>query len=199
MTSAGEANRRGRPARLSREAIVAAALQSDLRTLTMRELAGRLGVTHGALYRWVADRESLMHLVGGVIVDRILPVTEPTQENWREWLAGLAWSMHDEFLAVPGYAAHVARPHEHDPHAFDRLRDRVVGAFRVAGASAELAEQSWYVFGLGIVQWLGAQQSGIRIGHAEPDFELFLGVLLRGLPARRAEDVSATGTDAGTG
>ncbi|MGB4776812.1 TetR/AcrR family transcriptional regulator [Microbacterium sp.] len=188
MADVAEVSRRGRPARLNREAIVAAALQSDLRTLTMRELAGRLGVTHGALYRWVADRESLLHLVGEVIVDRILPTTEPTVQTWREWLARLAWSMHDEFLAVPGYATHVAQPHEHSPHAFGQLRDRVVGAFRIAGASPEMAEQSWYVFGLSVVQWLGARQSGIHLGEVEPDFELFIDVLLRGLPARREAD-----------
>jgi len=176
--------RRGRPARLSRERIVAAALESDLRTLTMRELAARLGVTHGALYRWVEDRETLLHLVGDVVVGRILPDVEPTPETWRSWLAQLAWSMHDEFLAVPGFAAYVARPHEHDPQAFGRLRDRVVAAFRMAGASPELAEQSWYVFGLGVVQWLGARQEGVAAGPSEPRFELFLDVLLRGLPAR---------------
>ena len=48
------AGRPGRPARLSRELIVAAALRGDLASLTMRELATRLDVSHSALYRWVA-------------------------------------------------------------------------------------------------------------------------------------------------
>ena len=178
------AGRPGRPARLSRELIVAAALQGDLASLTMRELAARLGVSHSALYRWVADRDELLDLISEVMVERILPTSEPTPAGWRDWLARLAWAMHDEFLAVPGYAARVAAPHRHNPHSFGRLRDHVITAFRAAGASPEMAVQSWYVFGLGVVQWLGAQQAGHDLGPVAPRFDLFLDALLRGLPTR---------------
>jgi AcrR family transcriptional regulator len=176
------AERPGRPARLSRELIVAAALQGDLASLTMRELAARLGVSHSALYRWVADREELFDLISDVMVERILPASDPTPADWRDWLARLAWAMHDEFLAVPGYAAHVAAPHRHNARSFGRLRDQVITAFRAAGASPEMAVQSWYVFGLAVVQWLGAQQSGHDLGPVAPRFDLFLDTLLRGLP-----------------
>lgn len=174
----------GRPARLSRDLIVARALEGDLATLTMRELAGRLGVSHSALYRWVRDRDQLLDLVSEVMVERILPTDAPTEETWRSWLARLAWSMHDEFLAVPGYAAHVARPHRHNPESFGRLRDRVTAAFRIAGAGEEEAEQSWYVFGLGVTQWLGATPADLDLGARTPRFDLYLDTLLRGLPAR---------------
>jgi AcrR family transcriptional regulator len=165
-----------------RPRIVAAALECDLRTVTMRDVAARLGVSHSALYRWVADRDELFDVIGEVMVERILPVDDPAADSWREWLCRLAWRMHDEFLAVPGYAAHVAAPHRHNPDAFGRLRGRVVDAFRQAGASAEMAEQSWYIFGLAVVQWLAAQQADL--GPGVPRFDLFLDTLLRGLPAR---------------
>jgi AcrR family transcriptional regulator len=181
---ADAAGRPGRPARLSRDLIVAAALQGNLASLTMRELAARLGVSHSALYRWVADRDELFDLISEVMVERILPTSQPSPADWRDWLAGLAWAMHDEFLAVPGYAAHVAAPHRHNPRSFGRLRDQVIAAFRAAGASPEMAVQSWYVFGLAVVQWLGAQQSGHDLGPVAPRFDLFLDTLLRGLPAR---------------
>lgn len=174
----------GRPAKLSRDAIVAAALRSDLHTLTMRDLAATLGVSHSALYRWVSDREGLFDLISEVMVERILPVSEPTPETWRDWLRDLAWKMHDEFLAVPGYAAHVATPHRHNPESFARLRNQVLQAFAVAGASPEMAQQSWFVFGMGVVQWLGAQHIDQDLGSEQPRFDLFLEVLLRGLPAR---------------
>lgn len=180
----------GRPPRLSRDLIVAAALESDLSTLTMRELATRLDVSHSALYRWVADREALFHLVSDVMVERVLPDTTPTSKNWRKWLTVLAWAMHDEFLAVPGYAEHVARPHRHNPHSFGELHEAVVAAFRAAGATPELAEQSWHIFGMGVVQWLGAKQAQHDAGDVEPRFDLFLDVLLRGLPAREPTTVS---------
>ncbi|AGP61190.1 TetR/AcrR family transcriptional regulator [Streptomyces rapamycinicus] len=175
---------RGRPARLSRELIVSTALRCDLTTLTMRELATRLGVSHSALYRCVRDREGLFDLISEVMVERILPPDDPTEHTWRSWLARLAWAMHDEFLAVPGYAARVAHPHRHNPASFGRLRERVEAAFIAAGASPEAAQQSWYVFALGIVQWLGGTDQGVSMDGAPPRFDLFLDTLLRGLPAR---------------
>ncbi|MGO3326218.1 TetR/AcrR family transcriptional regulator [Gordonia sp. (in: high G+C Gram-positive bacteria)] len=173
----------GRPARLSREAIVAAAVKSDLRTLTMRDLAASLGVSHSALYRWVSDKDGLFDLVSTVMVDRILPTDEPTEQTWRDWLRALAWRMHDEFLAVPGYAEHVAAPHRHNPESFGKLRSQVLHAFRAGGASPEMAEQSWYVFGLTVVTWIGSAHADYDLGTAAPRFDVFLDVLLRGLPA----------------
>lgn len=174
----------GRPAQLSREQIVAAALASNLETLTVRELAARLGVTHGALYRWVPSREALLDLVSDVLVDRILPADAPRPGRWRPWLRRLAWAMHDEFLAVPGYASRTARPHRHNPESFARLRGAVVAAFRAAGASEAMAEQSWYIFGTSVVSWLAGAENSLELGDSEPRFDLFLDALLRGLPAR---------------
>jgi len=163
---------------------VAAALESNLDTLTVRELAARLGVTHGALYRWVPGRDALLDLVSDVIVDRIMPTDEPRPNQWRAWLRRLAWSMHDQFLAVPGYATRTARPHRHNPTSFGRLRDGVIAAFTAGGASEQMAEQSWYIFGAGVVNWLATTENSIELGNSEPRFDLFLDTLLRGLPAR---------------
>jgi AcrR family transcriptional regulator len=176
--------KRGRPAQLSRDLIVAAALESNLDTLTVRELAARLGVSHGALYRWVPGHQALADLVSEVIVDRILPADPPRPRHWRDWLRRLAWSMHDEFLAVPGYASRIARPHQHNPASFARLRDQVTAAFTAAGAPPAMAEQSWYIFGTSIVGWLATTENSLNLGEAEPRFDLFLETLLRGLPAR---------------
>lgn len=186
MTTAarGGGRRPGRRARLSRDLIVSTALAADLGTLTMRELASRLEVSHSALYRWVRSREELLDLVSAVMVDRILPTAEPAADSWRRWLADLAWRMHDTFLATPGYAAHVARPHRHNPESYGLLRTRVISAFRLAGATPEMADQSWYVFGHSVVHWLAAQPMVPDPGSAPPRFDLFLDALLRGLPVR---------------
>lgn len=182
--SGRERRGRGRPAQLSREQIVAAALESNLDTLTVRQLAARLGVTHGALYRWVGDRDQLLDMISDVIVERIIPAGQPRPNQWRAWLRRLAWSMHDEFLAVPGYATRTSRPHRHNHESFGRLRGGVVQAFTAAGASPDLAEQSWYIFGTSIVNWLATAENPLELGHSQPRFDLFLDALLRGLPAR---------------
>lgn len=175
---------RGRPAVLSRDRIVAAALESNLDTLTVRELAAKLGVRHGALYHWVADRDELLDLVSEVIVERVLPADEPHPRRWRDWLRRLAWSAHDEFLAVPGYATRTSQPHRHNPESFGRMRAQVIKAFTVAGASPEMAEQSFYIFAHSMVSYLAAAENSIDLGGSELRYDLFLETLLRGLPAR---------------
>jgi AcrR family transcriptional regulator len=182
--AAGTRPQPGRPPQISREQIVAAALRGNLDTLTMRELAARLGVTHGALYRWVSSSDELFDMISEVMVERILPAGLPSRRTWRPWLGRLAWAMHDEFLAVPGYASRVARPHRHNPRSFGRLRAATIDAFTAAGVSPELAEQSWYIFGTSVVSWIAATEAPLDLGSSQPRFDLFLDSLLRGLPAR---------------
>ncbi|MFD9894480.1 TetR/AcrR family transcriptional regulator [Amycolatopsis sp. NPDC059027] len=177
--------RPGRPAQISRERIVDAAIAAgNLDTLTMRDLAARLGVTHGALYRWVKNRDQLFDLISEVVIERVLPPEGPQGRSWRPWLTRVAWAMHDQFLAVPGYATRLSRPHRHNARSFGQVREEVITAFTNAGAEPGLAEQSWYIFITSVVGWLAAQENPLDLGHSAPRFDLFLDVLLRGLPAR---------------
>jgi AcrR family transcriptional regulator len=181
--------RPGRPAQINREQIVDAALSAgNLDTLTMRELAARLEVTHGALYRWVKNREELFDLISEIMIERIVPPDGPPGgprgRSWRPWLARVGWAMHDQFLAVPGYATRLSRPHRHNPGSFGRVRTEVITAFTNVGVSPDLAEQSWYIFITSVVSWLAAQENPLDLGQSAPRFELFLDSLLRGLPAR---------------
>lgn len=179
--------KRGRPARLSREAIATAALDMDIAQLSMNAVAERLGVAKSSLYGWVSSREDLLGIMSDVVIDRCLPRKGPDGGDWREWLAELARSMHHELLAVPGYAARVSGSHQHYSDAFDRLRDKVIGVFEQhAGLDRERAVQSWYVFSTGVVGWLAFEQQHDGTGGPAPRFEAFLQVLLRGLPADAA-------------
>ena len=185
MEAATTRRRPGRPAQISREQIVDAALSAgNLDTLTMRELAARLEVRHGALYRWVENRDQLLDLISEVMVERILPPDGPQGHDWRPWLARVAWAMHDQFLAVPGYATLISRPHRHNSRSFGRVRTEVITAFTNAGVRADMAEQSWYIFITSAVSWLAVQENPLDLGPSAPRFELFLDTLLRGLPAR---------------
>ena len=178
--------RPGRPAQLNRERIVDAALShGNLETLTMRDLAAHLGVSHSALYRWVANRDELVDLVNEVIIERVVPEeARLAGSGWQGGLAAIAWAMHDQFLAVPGFATRISRPHRHTAHAFGRLHDAIISAFMNDGVDAAMAEQSWYIYITTVVSWLAVQENPLDLGATAPRFELFLDALLRGLPAR---------------
>ncbi|MCG8917172.1 TetR/AcrR family transcriptional regulator [Actinokineospora sp. PR83] len=177
--------RPGRPAQISRDRIVeAVSLAENVDTLTMRELAASLDVSHGALYRWVKNRDELFDLVSEVVVERVLLRADAGDSDSRAWLTRLGWAMHDEFLALPGYATHLSRPHEHNAHSADRLRDAVGAVLRRSGVTAEMAEHSWQIFITCVIGWLAATENPLRLGADASRFDLFLDTLLRGLPAR---------------
>ncbi|OLR94789.1 TetR/AcrR family transcriptional regulator [Actinokineospora bangkokensis] len=186
MTDDAPGRRRpGRPAQLSRDLIVEAVSQADnVDTLTMRELAARLDVSHGALYRWVKNRDELFDLVSEVVVDRVLERAGAEDQQLRPWLTRLAWAVHDEFLALPGYATHLSRPHRHNAHSIDRLRTVVTTGLRRADVPADLADHSWQIFITCVVSWLAATENPLHLSASTPRFDLFLDTLVRGLPAR---------------
>lgn len=180
------AARRGRPPTLSREAIVAAAIEGGVSDLTMKGLAARLGVGPSALYRWVGDLEEVLDLVVVDVIDRLIPPLAPRGGAWREWLADLGWAMHDAFTAIPGFAERAASPHRPPPEAHERLADAMTSALRAGGVSEDDAQASWRVFALAVVSWLGMTARPRPFGDEEPGFDVFLGVLIRGLPVSAA-------------
>ncbi|MGZ8178632.1 TetR/AcrR family transcriptional regulator [Williamsia sp. SKLECPSW1] len=175
----------GRPAKIDREQIVAAALASDdLDELTMRELAGRLEVSHSALYRWVRNRDEVLDLVSPVLVDRALGDAGARGADGREWLTTLASALRQHFLAAPGFVTHLARPHRHHADAYGGLRAEIVSAFGDLGADDAMAEQSYLVYITSLIAWVAAEEHPTDHGGLTPRFDLFVAALLRGLPTR---------------
>ncbi len=85
--SSVDAKRVGRPARLSREAVLRAALELADRegagSLTMRRLAAELGCGVMTLYGYVRDREDLIGGVVGLLIDEIESQAAPAA-SWPE-------------------------------------------------------------------------------------------------------------------
>lgn len=185
MISAESARKPGRPAQISRDQILAAvASMPNVDSVTMRGLAAALDVQHGALYRWVKNRDELFDLIGAAVVDNVLSRCTETTGDWRTRLGVMIRAVHDEFGALPGYATHLSRPHPHNAHSTERLRDAVVTVLLEADVPAELAEQSWYIVITSVVGWLAFAEQQAHPGSGAPSFDTFLDVLLRGLPAR---------------
>jgi AcrR family transcriptional regulator len=93
--------KRGRPARISRESIAAAAGEIGLDDLTMKAVADHLGVSVASLYHHVEGKDDLLRLAAE---HRANLVRRPTDhgQHWALWL--LEWAIHnrDSFVAEPG-------------------------------------------------------------------------------------------------
>ncbi|MFG2542520.1 TetR/AcrR family transcriptional regulator [Streptomyces sp. NPDC048594] len=95
--------RKGRPV-LTREAIAAKALEmagaDGFRSVTMRALATELGVTVRALYNYVEDRQDVVDLALGLMLDSWSPPPlHPA--TWEESVAGYAQSLRDLYRRWP--------------------------------------------------------------------------------------------------
>ncbi|MEV5691794.1 TetR/AcrR family transcriptional regulator C-terminal domain-containing protein [Micromonospora globbae] len=77
---------------------VAIADAEGLHGLSMRRLAGQLGIPTMAIYRYVADREELvLFMIDKVMADNPPPALTPDRDGWRaclEAIARLHWAMY---------------------------------------------------------------------------------------------------------
>ncbi|GAA0482750.1 TetR/AcrR family transcriptional regulator [Streptomyces olivaceiscleroticus] len=134
------AARRGRPARLSRDRIVAAALDIVARggseALSMRRVADALGCSPMSLYRHVRDKEELLVLMLDRIVDGLPRPALPDDPRAR-LLALLRWQ-HEELVARP-WIAQVLRRGDVMAPSIRWLLEEIYAAWQACGLPLDRA------------------------------------------------------------
>jgi len=174
-------------ARLDRDSVLRAGLaladEAGLGAVTLRGLAGRLGVTPMALYRHVAGKEDLLDGMADLLYAE-LAIPEPGGDWWDE-LAALARSSRRVLLAHPAAAPLFSRPLS-GPNSV-RLGDALLGTLRRAGfypaEAEELHDQlSNMVFALVAPELHAGSRRGRRARDAA--FERGIELLHAGLLAR---------------
>ena len=81
--------RRGRPPKINRADVVAAAIDLGLDAFSLDGLAERLGVTTPALYHHVDGRDHVLQLAATQVISDAAPQLEECAD-WTEWLEGWA-------------------------------------------------------------------------------------------------------------
>ena len=157
----------GRPARLSQEQIVAAALDVGIAELTMTAVADRLATSHQALYRWVRNRDELVALVADAYVQR-LDVAPAEGEHWRTWLRRFADSLRRTVLNnLPGFAAEGLTTFR-TTLPFLRLNETALRVLTGAGFTAAEAQRIYQTVGTALLGWL-AREDAYRALRSDPD------------------------------
>lgn len=128
----------GRPARISRQQIIEAAVSLSrdvgLDELRMSAVAARLGVRPSALNYYITDRDELVELAAAAQLDWP-PLEEWLPEHvpdWREWARAIAHHARASFLAKPDLAVHI-RSTRGRSHAGLDVADQFLGALSAAG------------------------------------------------------------------
>ena len=133
---------RGRPPRINRAQIVAAARSVATGVLTMQAVADALGVSRKALHYYVGDREGLLTLVVLDHFERELDRVElPWDDDWRAVLRAYAVAFRDGLVQV-GVATDFTRLRGIGAAAALALADRVLDALLSAGFEPDTARHA---------------------------------------------------------
>jgi AcrR family transcriptional regulator len=136
--------RRGRPPRLSREQVVAAALallRRDPRTLpTLAQIAGEVGAVPAALYRHFANQDELFDAVLARALAASSGAAQRSAEApWSDALRSWMWELRDQLLRVPAVLALIGRSERTSPAWVEASSELVEILARAGLAGSELA------------------------------------------------------------
>lgn len=124
-----------RPRSLTSTGIATAALtvidRDGLGALSMRAVAGELGMGTMSLYRYVADREQLESLVVELVLEP-LDLELPAGASWREHVMLLAERLRDAVRAHPATVS-MLLSHRHTSHATLRWIEVMLGVLHRTG------------------------------------------------------------------
>lgn len=130
---------RGRPPRISREQIVAAAHSVASADLTMQAVADALGVSRKALHYYVGDREGLLTLMVLDQFERELAGVElPVHDDWTVVLRAYAVAFRDGLIRV-GAVTDFTQLRGLSTSAALALADRVLDSLLAAGLDPDSA------------------------------------------------------------
>jgi len=177
-----------RRAPLSRERVLNAAIgladEGGIESLTMRKLAGELGVEAMSLYNHVANKGDLVDAMVGVVIGEIdLP---SAAEEWDVAIRKCAISAHDVLMRHPWACSLVLSPTTTGAVPTARLvyMEWLLRQLREAGFSAELTYHAYHALDghiLGFTMWeLGHSAAATNIA-AGKDFADVAETMLREL------------------
>jgi AcrR family transcriptional regulator len=190
-----EAPRRvGRPARVSREQVVQAAISlandGGLDAVTMRRLGEQVGLEAMSLYRHVRNRDDVLDAMTDVVFGEIaVPVDEP---DWRMAMRVRAASMRDALRRHP-WAVGLLESRSQAGPANLRHHDAVLGVLERAGFSARSAMRAYnlldsYIYGFAI------QERTMAVATPEAMAEIG-GEIVARMPADALPYLSALGRE----
>jgi TetR/AcrR family tetracycline transcriptional repressor len=173
-----------RTAGLDEQAIVAAALdiiaERGVPGLSMRVLSQRLGVSLGATYRHVPNKNELLRLVARDLYARIKPADNCADEF--EQAKRVMLQIHDLLAAYPGMAAHIA---EHVPRFYSAsVAGLISGPLQAAGLSRAEADRIVFALVLLNAGHMLFQVPPELAGDAAAAFEEGVDLILKGARTR---------------
>jgi AcrR family transcriptional regulator len=167
-----------KPSRLSRERVLAAAIEladrEGIAALTMRRLAEELGTSAMSAYHHVANKDQLL----GHMVDRVVEEMDLADGagDWKVAIKRTATSAHELLIGHPwATPLLLSGPTVSAPRL--RYMDAMLGCLRRAGFSPEQTDLAYHALDshiMGFTLWLVGISAGLeKLGPVSNAFDLF--------------------------
>jgi len=193
---------RGRRHVLTRERVIAEALAviaaDGAQSLSMRALAGRLGVVPGALYRHIRGKDQLHDLILDAVLAEVDCRADPALP-WTAQVAALAHRLRTVLENHPGIAALLKTRDPLSPTSLT-LAEAFLAPLLAAGLPGREAALAFrliydYTLGFALADPTSPAEQRLRDSATRERLNAFL----RSLPASRFPALAAHGTDAWAG
>ena len=165
MASRVEASPKPR-AGLSRERVLRVAIQiadkAGIESLTMRNLAEKLGVEAMTLYHYVANKDAILTHILDLVVNEFEPPTD--EGGWRDAVRASAISAHQVLLRHPWACSLMMSPARIGPARL-RYMESLLGRLRGAGFSPEMTHHAYHALDshiIGFTLWVVGYTTGIK-------------------------------------
>ncbi len=136
--------------------------KNGIESLTMRNLARRLGVEAMTLYHYVANKDDILKDIVDLVVSEIEVPSEGGE--WRAALHRSAVSAHQVLLHHPWACSLMMSPARIGPARL-RYMESLLGRLRGAGFSAEMTHHAYHALDshiLGFTMWEVGYSTGIK-------------------------------------
>jgi AcrR family transcriptional regulator len=133
--------KRGRPPRINRSVIAAAANELGLEGLTLKGVADHLGVSVAALYHYVSGKDELLRIAAEEST-RAIPLPVDHGQNWAQWLFEWAEYNRAVFSSQPGLLAQYLEG-AIEPEVMVRTLDDILAVLVREGFSVENANRAF--------------------------------------------------------
>lgn len=127
--------KRGRPANISLDKIIEAALDIGFHSISMHAIARKLDVAVSALYRHIKSKDELLLFCTDIVSQKIVL---PETDSWQEHLRELARNYRKVTLSMPGSVEFVREVGLTTPAAC-AVVDRSIAVLRRSGFKGDLA------------------------------------------------------------
>ncbi len=172
MSEESAPRRRGRPQRISREAIVDAALSLGTEDLRMSDVAKVLDVGAAALYNHVRDRDELLALVAARIMEESeYDDFEPGPgATWQEWITAFARATRAAIVAHPQLLQYVRLTSAPTSLRLDRIEHLAAVMDDAGFSTADVQHSVQHIYTLALGE---AWQQALATDGEDPQFREF--------------------------